>query len=60
MKASEVVRALAEVASKGKYTVDPGGAKVMNEVFQAAADLINAMEAQEKIAEAPEEQEGEV
>jgi hypothetical protein len=51
MKASEVVRALADVASKGKYTVDPSGAKILNDVFRAAADLINTLEAEEAVTE---------
>jgi len=59
MKASQVVIALAEVASQGKYTVDPKGAKLINEVFAAAAELINQLEASEKEQEAKTPSEGE-
>ncbi len=47
MKRSEIVLALANVASKGKYEVTPAGAKIMNEVFIEVANLINELEAEE-------------
>ena len=53
MKQSEVVRALAAIASQGKYEVDPAGARKMNAVFEATAALINELEASEA-AEAAE------
>lgn len=46
-KRSEVVIALANIASKGKYEVSPDGARVMNRVFEEVADLINELEAEE-------------
>lgn len=49
MKRSEVVLALANIASKGKYEVTPAGAKVMDEVFVAVANLINELEAEESV-----------
>jgi hypothetical protein len=50
MKRSEIVIALANVASKGKYEVTPQGAKIMNDVFAQAAALINELEAEENAA----------
>lgn len=47
MRRSKIVLALAEVASQGRYTVDPAGARKMNAVFDAAARLINELEAEE-------------
>lgn len=47
MKRSEIVIALANVASQGKYTVDPAGARKINAVFDAAAKLINELESEE-------------
>lgn len=48
MKRSEIVQALANIASQGKYTVSPDGAQRMNAVFDAAANLINELEAEER------------
>lgn len=45
---SEVVIALAEVASQGKYTVSPEGARRMNEIFDQVAKLVNCLEAEER------------
>jgi len=50
MKRSEVVIALAEIASKGKYKVTAAGASAMNAVFVEVANLINDLEAEEKAA----------
>jgi ATP-dependent protease HslVU (ClpYQ) ATPase subunit len=50
-KRSEVVAALADIASRGKYEVSPIGARQMNEVFEHVAKLINELEAEEKAAE---------
>jgi hypothetical protein len=47
MMRSEVVLALADVASKGRYEMTPTGAKHMNEVFEAVAQLVNELEAEE-------------
>jgi len=52
MKRSEIVSALANIASQGKYTVDPQGARAMNNVFAAVAGLINELEAEEAADEA--------
>jgi len=51
MKRSQIVTALANVASQGKYEVTPEGAKKMNAVFELVAGLINELEAEEKEAE---------
>ncbi len=48
MKRSLIVLALADIASQGKYTVDPAGARKMNAVFDAAVKLINDLEKEEK------------
>lgn len=47
MRDSEVVVALADIASKGKYEVTAAGVRHMNQVFDEAAKLINRMEAAE-------------
>jgi len=47
MKRSEVVLALANIASKGKYEVTAAGAKVMDEAFRAVAEVINSLEEEE-------------
>ena len=47
MKQSEIVRALAQLASEGVYNVKPEGAQKMNQVFAAVAGLINELEAKE-------------
>lgn len=48
VKASEVVIALANLASQGVYKeVSPAGARSMNEIFDKAAELINDLEADE-------------
>lgn len=52
MKRSQVVIALANVASKGKYEVTPAGSKTMNDVFVAVAELINKLEEEEAAQEA--------
>lgn len=49
-KRSEVVIALADVASRGKYEVSPAGAKQMNAIFDEVAKLINELEAEEEAA----------
>ena len=51
MKRSQIVNALAEVASQGKYTVDPAGARNMNAVFTVVAELLNELEAEEAAEE---------
>ena len=47
MKDSEIIIALANIASRGKYEVTPAGAKQMNDVFAEVAKLINKLEAAE-------------
>ena len=47
MKKSQVVKALADIASQGRYTVDPKGARNMNKVFELVAYVINELEAEE-------------
>lgn len=54
MDNSRIVRvlvALAGIASQGRYTVDPKGAKNMNAVFDEVAQLINELEAEESTNE---------
>lgn len=48
MRDSEIVMALADIASKGKYEVTAAGSQHMNKVFEEVAKLINRMEAEEK------------
>ena len=48
MARSNIVIALAEIASQGEYKVSPAGAQKMNAVFVAVAELINELEAEEK------------
>ena len=57
MKRSEVVVALADLASKGKYTVEPAGAKYMTELYAVVAQIINELEAEESTPDVPEETE---
>lgn len=52
MKRSEIVLRLADIASKGEYKVTPKGARVMNQVFELVANLVNELEAEEAAAEA--------
>jgi hypothetical protein len=48
LTASQIVIALADMASKGKYdNVTPQVAKQMDQLFQLVAELINQMEEQE-------------
>lgn len=54
MERSKIVLALAEIASQGRYTVDPAGSRKMNAVFDAVAKLINELEAEEAAAAAEE------
>lgn len=51
MKRSQIVQALADIASKGQYNVNPAGARHMNEIFIAVAALINDLEAEENNSE---------
>ena len=51
MKASQIVKALADLASKGKYNVTRDGANEMNDIFEEAARLINELEAHESQGE---------
>ena len=48
MRQSQIIQALADIASQGKYTVSPDGARRMNEVFEEAANLINELENEER------------
>lgn len=54
MKRSKIVIALADLASRGRYDVDPAGARQINQVFEAVAGLINELEAEEAAAEVEE------
>ena len=45
-----VLTAIAQVASQGKYTVDPEGARRMNAVFDAVASTINTLEKEDEVA----------
>ena len=56
MRDSEIVIALADIASKGKYEVTPVGARHMDKVFNLVAQLINKMEKEEKELEELEKQ----
>jgi len=51
MKKSQIVQALADIASQGKYKVSVDGARKMNDVFIAVAKVINELEAEESISE---------
>ena len=41
-----ILKALANVASQGKYTIDPEGARNMNALFDVVAKTINELEAE--------------
>jgi len=47
MKRSEVVTALANLASQGTYQVKPTQAAEINAIFEHVANLINELEAEE-------------
>lgn len=47
-KDSEIVKALADFASRGKYEMTPRGAKVVNDLYVQVAALINRLERQEE------------
>lgn len=47
MKRSEVVTALANLASQGTYQVQPQQAREINAIFEHVATLINELEAEE-------------
>lgn len=55
MKRSEIVIALADIASKGRYEVMPSGARIINQVFDQVAQLINELEAEEAKEATPNE-----
>lgn len=58
IKASQVVLALADLASKGKYdNVTPEGARAMNNLFVLVAELINKLEESESEGEEATEEE---
>ena len=58
LKHSQVVTALADLASSGRYSVDPQGARNMNALFEEVARVINELESIEAtIFEASSEQE---
>ena len=48
MLRSQIVKNLADMASQGRYNVDPQGARTMNALFVQVAGLINVLEAEEK------------
>lgn len=50
MKRSEIVTALANLASQGTYNVKPTQAAEINAIFEAVARLINELESEEKVA----------
>ena len=54
LKRSQIVNALADLVSAGKYELTGHGARQMNELFVEVAQLINELEAEEA-AEAAEE-----
>lgn len=56
---SVVVKQLADMASQGKYNVDPQGAANMTALYQAVAKVINELEAEEAAALVNEENKGE-
>jgi len=47
MTRSQIVKALADLASQGRYSVDRAGAANMNALFEAVANVINSLEADE-------------
>ena len=50
MSRAQVVIALANLASQGKYEVSPVGARNMNQLFEEVAKVINSLEEEEKEA----------
>ena len=51
MLRSQVVIRLANLASSGKYEVQPAEAQAMTQLYQEVAAVINELEAEEKQAE---------
>jgi len=51
---SKIVKDLADMASQGRYSVDPQGARNMNALFERVALLINILEAEELAKETEE------
>ena len=47
MTRSQIVQALADLASQGRYSVDPAGARNMTALYEAVAGVINSLEAEE-------------
>ncbi len=47
LKKSVVVKNLADLASQGRYNVDPAGAARMNQLFVLVAQVINELEDEE-------------
>ena len=52
MKDSEIVMALANVASQGKYNITIADAQKMTALYERVATLINLLEAEEAVEEA--------
>ena len=57
MKDSEIVLALANVASQGKYNITIADAQKMTALYERVATLINNLEAAEAALEAAREEE---
>ena len=57
MKDSEIVLALANVASQGKYNITIADAQKMTALYERVATLINNLEAAEAALEAASEEE---
>ena len=47
MTRSQIVKALADLASSGRYTVDPAGARNMTALYELVAGVINSLELEE-------------
>lgn len=48
LKRSQVINALADLASEGQYKVTRAGAHYMNRLFEEVAKVINELEAEER------------
>ena len=57
MKDSEIVLALANIASQGKYNITIADAQKMTALYEQVATLINKLEAAEAALEAAREEE---
>ena len=57
MERSKIVQALADLASQGRYSVDPQGARNMTALYEAVAGVINSLEDEEAAPDVGQDEE---